>query len=139
MRRLSDIIHNPKPLIMRPATTVRRACEEMRVRCASAVLVADPDNYLLGIFTGRDALWRVLAEGKRAEEVTLREVMTKNPVTMTPSTTTIEALRLMWDGGFRHLPVTEMACVVGLVLRRDFKGEDLVRLDDEREVWEHMR
>ena len=51
----------------------------------------------------------------------------------------IEALRVMWDGGFRHLPVTESGNVVGLVQRRAFKSEDLHLLEDERELWEHMR
>ena len=94
---------------------------------------------MLGIFTGRDAIGRVLATGKDATNVTLGEVMTKHPVTISQCTTAIEALRLMWDGGFRHLPVTEKGRVIGLVRRRDFKGEDLNWLESERELWEHMR
>jgi CBS domain-containing protein len=111
----------------------------MRNHRASAVLVTHPDGYVLGIFTGRDAIWRVLATGKNAEKVTLGEVMTNNPTTISPYTTAIEALRLMWDGGFRHLPVTEKGNVVGLVLRRDFKSEDLHRLEEAREFLAHMR
>jgi CBS domain-containing protein len=105
----------------------------------NVVLVTHPDGYLLGVFTGRDAIWRVLAVGRNAEKVTLSEVMTKNPTTITPYATAVEALRLMWDGGFRHLPVTEKGNVIGLVLRRDFKSEDLNRLEEEREFWELIR
>ena len=111
----------------------------MRDHQSSSVLVTHADGYLLGIFTGRDAIWRVLATGKDAETAALREVMTHNPVTISRYTTPVEALRLMWDCGFRHLPVTEKAQVVGLVRRRDFKSEDFNRLEEERSLWEHMR
>ena len=139
MTRLSDLMHGPDLPILRPATKVRNACAEMCDRHATAALVVDDDNHLLGIFTGRDAIWRVLAAGKNPATVPLRDVMTPNPTTITPSRTAIDALRLMWDGGFRHLPVTDKGKVVGFVMRRDFKSEDLSRLEQERELWEHMR
>jgi hypothetical protein len=37
------------------------------------------------------------------------------------------------------LPVTDKGTRVGLILRRNFKSEDFAQLDDERELWEHMR
>ena len=64
--------------------------------------------------------------------------MTPYPVTISLYSTAIEALRLMWDGGFRHLPVVDKGIVVGLMRRRDFKSEDLGCLEEERELWEHM-
>jgi CBS domain-containing protein len=91
MTRLSDLIRDPKPLTLQPAISVRRACEEMRNCRASAVLVTHPDGYLLGIFTGRDAIWRVLATGTNAETVTLGEVMTNNPTTISA---TLEMLHI---------------------------------------------
>jgi len=139
MRRLADVIHDNKPLTLGTAVPVTRACECMRDYRASAVLVADEKGHLVGIFTGRDALYRVLAAGKNAERTTLGEVMTDNPITMPSHNTAIDALRLMWDGGFRHLPIIRNGKIVGLVLRRDFKGEEQDRLDEERELWEHMR
>ena len=51
----------------------------MRERKVGAVLVTDEDRLLLGIFTGRDAIGRVLAEGMDSEKTTLAEVMTANP------------------------------------------------------------
>jgi predicted transcriptional regulator len=50
----------------------------------------------------------------------------------------IEALRLMWDGGFRHVPVIEEEKLVGVVSRGDFKGLEQSRLDEERELWERL-
>jgi CBS domain-containing protein len=140
MTRLSDLIHETNLPTLSPGTTVKRACEEMRDHCTTAALVVHQDDgYLLGIFTGRDAIWRVLAAGRDAAEVTLGDVMTANPTSITPYNTAIDALRLIWDGGFRHLPVTDKGKPIGILMRRDFKGEDLIRLEAEREFWEHMR
>jgi CBS domain-containing protein len=111
----------------------------MRKQRKSVVMVTHPDGYVIGIFTGRDAIWRVLAAGKNAGKVTLGEVMTNSPATISPYTTAIEALRLMMTGGFRHLPVIDKDNIVGLVMRRDFKSEDLCRLEEEDQFWQHMR
>jgi len=139
MTRLADLICESKPLSLRPAVTVKRACEEMRKNGATAALVTHPDGSLLGIFTGRDAICRVLADSKNPAKLTLAEVMTKAPKTISRSATALDALRMMWDGGFRHLPVTEKGRAIGLIRRRDFKSEDLNHLEEERNFWEHMR
>jgi CBS domain-containing protein len=139
MRRLSDIVYNQQPLTLRPSATVKEACAQMRERRAGSVLVTDENGHLAGIFTGRDAVCRVLAAGKDAAKTKLADVMTAAPVTMPPDKSAIDALRLMWDGGFRHLPVVKAGRVVGVVSRGDFKGDEQDRLDEERELWEHMR
>jgi CBS domain-containing protein len=111
----------------------------MRDRRIGAVLVTDEKGRLLGIFTGRDAVGRVLAAGKNAAKTKLADVMTANPTTMPPNKTAIDALRLMWDGGFRHIPVTENEAIVGIVSRGDFHAHEATRLEEEREIWEHLR
>jgi CBS domain-containing protein len=139
MRKLSDIIFNQHPLTLRPSVCVKDACEQMRRARAGSAIVTDDQGRLLGIFTGRDAVWRVVAAGKNAETTTLADVMTARPETMTPDKTAIEALRVMWDGGFRHIPVVERGRLLGVVSRGDFKGSESDRLEEERELWEHMR
>lgn len=139
MRRLSDIVYNQKPLTLGPTTTVKDACKKMHEHRAGSVLVTDDKGALLGIFTGRDAVARVLAAGKDATKTKLADVMTGDPMVLAPEKTAIDALRLMWDGGFRHLPVVKSGRVVGVVSRGDFKGAEHDRLDEEREIWEHMR
>lgn len=139
MRRLSDIVYNQQPLTLGPTTSVKDACKKMRERHAGSVLVTDDTGALLGIFTGRDAVARVLAAGKDATKTKLADVMTGEPIVLAPDKTAIDALRLMWDGGFRHLPVVKSGRVVGVVSRGDFKGAEHDRLDEEREIWEHMR
>lgn len=139
MRQLSDIICNQRPLMLAPSCSVRDACRQMRDHRAGAVLVADDDGRLLGIFTGRDAVARVLAMGKSPTKTKLGNVMTPNPTTMSQKMTAIDALRLMWDGGFRHIPLVENSNVVGMISRGDFKAIEEGRFEEERELWEHMR
>jgi CBS domain-containing protein len=139
MRQLSDVILEQTPLTLPPTATVQAACQQMRDRRAGSVLVCDDTGRLLGIFTGRDAVCRVLAAGRSADETRLAEVMTVNPASMSPEQSAIDAMRLMWDGGFRHVPLVKGGVVVGVVSRGDFKGYELQRHDTERELWEHMR
>ena len=138
MRHLSDICCNQKPLIMPQTATVRSACEQMAERKAGSVLVTDASGRLVGIFTGRDAVRRVLAKG-RGGDTKLAEAMTAKPVTMSPEKTAIDALRLMWDGGFRHVPLVHDEDLVGVISRGDFQSEEQLVLDEERQLWEHMR
>jgi CBS domain-containing protein len=138
MRKVSDIVRNQHPVTLQPDATVREACQRMRERRVGAVLVTETDQRLLGIFTGRDAVHRVLAEGKSATRTKLAEVMTRDPDTMPPGKMAIEALRLMEDGRYRHLPIVEEGKVVGIVSRFDFSGLELDRLDEETGLWERI-
>lgn len=139
MRKLSDIILEQHPLIMNETASVMAACERMRDSQAGSVLVTGDTGALVGIFTGRDAVCQVLAQGRDAATTRLGEVMTAKPATMSPEQTAIDALRLMWDGGFRHLPLVRNGKVLGVVSRGDFKGLELNHHEDERDLWEHLR
>ena len=110
----------------------------MRERRVGAVLVTEGDRHLVGIFTGRDAVHRVLAEGKSPARTKLAEVMTPDPNTMPPGKMAIEALRLMEGGRYRHLPIVDDGKVVGIVSRFDFSGMELDRLDEETGLWERI-
>lgn len=138
MRTMSDLVRNQEPLMLPPGATVQEAAARMRDRAVGAVLIAEGDGRLVGIFTGRDAVSRVLAEGKDPTATTLAEVMTYNPDTMTPKHTAIEALRLMQDGRCRHLPIVDQGRVVGIVSRGDFRGIEQDRLDEETGLWERI-
>ena len=135
---MSDLIRNQNPLILPLHITVQEAAEHMRDRRVGAVLVVDEAARLIGIFTGRDAVCRVLAAGRDPTEVTLREVMTENPDTIHTSRPAIEALRLMQDAHYRHLPIVDSGKVVGIVSRGDFSGSELDRLDEETGLWERI-
>jgi len=138
MRRLFEIVGDRRPVTLAPGATVQAACKHMHEQRFASVLVTDEQGLLLGIFTRRDAV-RLLAEGADATKVTLGEAMTPNPATMAPDGTAVEALKLMWDGGFHHVPLTEGGKVVGIVSHTDFKGDEHQRLDEVRDLWEHLR
>ncbi|SKA30135.1 CBS domain-containing protein [Enhydrobacter aerosaccus] len=139
MRKLSDVILEQRPLILRGNASVADAARQMRDRSAGSVVVVDDAGRLSGIFTGRDAVARVLAEGRDPTATKLSDVMTPAPATMSPDQTAVDALRLMWDGGFRHLPLVKDGKILGVVSRGDFKGLEVDRHEEERELWEHMR
>jgi CBS domain-containing protein len=138
MRKMSELVRNQKPLMLPPGTSVMEAARQMGERAVGAVLVAGSDGRLVGIFTGRDAVSRVLAQGRDPAATTLAEVMTANPDTMPPGCSAIEALRLMEDARFRHLPVVEDGRIAGIVSRFDFNGLELDRLDEETGLWERL-
>ncbi len=138
MRKMSDFVRHQEPVALPPDTTVKEACRHMRDRRVGAVLVTEGDRRLVGIFTGRDAVHRVLAEGKSATVTRLAEVMTPDPRTMPPHKKAIEALRLMQDARIRHLPIVADGKLVGIVSRYDFSGLELDRLDEEIGLWERI-
>jgi len=138
MRQMSDIVRNQRPLTLPPTATVKLACLSMRERKVGAVLVTDKAHHLLGIFTGRDAIGRVIAEGRDANTTTLAEVMTSAPRTVPPERSAIDALRLMSTIGCRHIPIVDNGKVVGVVSKADFRGTEVDRLDEETGLWERI-
>lgn len=138
MRSMFDLVRDQSPLTLPPTTTVMEAARQMRKRRVGAALVTDPDATLVGIFTGRDAVDRVLAEGKDPAVTTLGEVMTRDPRTLTPRHAAIEALRLMQDVHCRHVPIVREGKLLGVVSRGDFRGTELDRLDEESALWERI-
>ena len=136
-REMGEIVRNQKPLLLESDATIQLACKNMHDRRVGAVLVTNKKGQLVGIFTGRDAV-RCLAKGKDPVNAQLKDVMTRNPQTMPPRSTAIEALRLMRDGGFRHIPVVQDGTVIGVVSRGDFRGLEQDRLDEETGIWERI-
>jgi len=138
-RVMSDIIRDQRPLMLPPEVTVQEACRKMARRRVGAVLVVDDDRRLLGIFTGRDAVSRVIAKGLDSGSTSLAKVMTKKPDTIAPGKTAMDALLQMQDCGYRHLPIVENGRVIGIVSRGDFRGAEKARLDEETGFAEIMR
>jgi CBS domain-containing protein len=137
-RRMDEIIRHQHPVTMPATASVREACGKMHEHRIGAVLVTDARGGLAGIFTGRD-LVRIVAAGKDAETTSLRSAMTAKPHTMPPGHHAIDALRVMRDGGFRHIPVVEDGKIIGIVSRGDFRGLEHDRLDVETGYWETIR
>jgi CBS domain-containing protein len=123
-RELAFIVKDQDPLVLFADDTVRAACCSMWERRSGSVLVADDRKRLSGIFTGRDAV-RVLATIKDAGSTPLAQAMTRDPITVTPKSRAIDALRAMAEGGFRHVPVIADGSIRGVVSRGDLKGMEL--------------
>ena len=103
-----------------PEDTVGEAVAVMAQNRVGSVLVMDGDR-LLGIFTERDTV-RALSQSHDAPRHEIVSWMTSDPTTVGPEIDTEEALRLMLDRGFRHLPVVDGGKVIGVVSIRDQAG-----------------
>ncbi len=102
-----------------PQATVRdAACVMTRANCGSVLIMELPDT-LLGILTERDLMTRVLARGLDPERTTAREVMTPNPICVPPETPVSDAVVLMLERGFRHLPLLAGTKILGVFSVRD--------------------
>ena len=97
-----------------PKTSVRRAIDRMNERHIGSVLVMEGER-LVGIFTERDVLTRVVPRALDPERTPVAEVMTRELVTITPRRTVQEALMVVTDTRHRHLPVVDGQKVVGLI------------------------
>jgi CBS domain-containing protein len=102
------------PLSVRPGQSVADALALMRREEVGCVLVCEAGK-LVGIFTERDLMRRVLAAGKPLT-LAVQEVMTPEPVTVLPKQPISTAIRHMEEGGYRHLPVVdEKGAAVGVL------------------------
>jgi CBS domain-containing protein len=126
-----------RPVVTQPPTaTVRQAARVMAERCIGAVPVVEGRN-LIGIFTERDIVAKVVALGRDIDRSRLEEVMTRRPETVSTHCPLPEVLDVMINGGFRHLPVMSGGEVVGVVSMRDiladyrFSRQNRVELRDE--------
>lgn len=94
-------------LQIKPGITVAEAAQLMAAKREDCVLVTDDDDRIAGIFTAKDLAFRVVGEGHRARDVTIADIMTKNPLCARTDTSATDALDLMVRKGFRHLPVMD--------------------------------
>jgi len=123
-RNIGDLVKGQELLTAPAATPVSEAARWMQGRRVGAILVVDGDR-LVGIFTERDALFRVVAEKRDPARTLLSEVMTANPTTVSPKDSFPTALQIMHAGRFRHVPVVEDGKPVGIVSSRDAMGSEL--------------
>lgn len=119
---VAAIIQGRRVVVQPPSATVRQAVLVMAECRIGAVPVVEGRN-LIGIFTERDVLTRVIALGRDVDRTRLEEVMTRRPETVSIECPMIEALEVMIEGGFRHLPVIADGMVAGVISMRDIPAE----------------
>jgi signal-transduction protein with cAMP-binding, CBS, and nucleotidyltransferase domain len=132
-RPIRSIIAKQQILMEPPETTVAGAARQMKKKMVGAVMVVKHDGRLTGIFTERDAVFRVIAEGRDPRTTHLSEVMTHDPRTISADKLFEHALLMMYDGGFRHVPVVENGRPIGMVSARDALGPELQDFEIEIE------
>jgi CBS domain-containing protein len=123
-RRVRDVIARKDVVQLSATATVREASRLMAEQGVGAVVIMAGEK-IEGIFTERDALKRVLAEGRDSDATTLAEVMTAEIVTLDPDAFALDALRLMREVGIRHVPIVDQGNVIGMISLRDFVGAEL--------------
>src|SRR5579859_7219100 len=119
-----NVMGRKKLLTAPPETTVGEAAKLMAKRKVGAVLVVDHQN-LVGIFTERDAVFRVIARDRDVQTTRLADVMTPAPQTVDPHKSFGYALLMMHENGFRHVPVIENGKLIGIVSARNALDPDL--------------
>jgi CBS domain-containing protein len=117
---MGSLLEDQKPIVhsIGPEVSVTECVRLMNEFRIGSMLVME-DGQLLGIFTERDAITRVLGEGLDPVSTDVSRVMTKNPVWVTPSTTLEEAMGIVTNKRIRHLPVVEDGRVLGVVSSGD--------------------
>ncbi len=117
---VSTLLADKTPVIHRipVAASVEDAVRVMNRHKVGSVVVFDGDR-LVGIFTERDVLYRVVAAGLAPSTTPVSEVMTRDPRTITPDMTIQQTLALISEKRCRHLPVMVEGRMVGLVSQGD--------------------
>lgn len=113
-----DVISGQTLQKVSPVENVRAAAKMMRDKKIAAVLVMEAEK-LVGIVTERDMTCRVIAAGLNPDTAMIRDVMTANPDTLSPDDTASDAISMMRERNYRHLPVVSGDRVVGMVSVRD--------------------
>jgi CBS domain-containing protein len=138
IRSIRSIVQGQTPIAAPRTAMVVEAARLMRMHNVGSIMVVDGTR-LSGIFTERDALFRVLAGGRDPATTRLGDVMTPQPQTIHPDEPFLRALRMMHEGKFRHMPVVEFERPLGMVSVRDALDEDLHELRAELEQREEAR
>lgn len=114
-----------------PSNTIRECAFIMKEWKSSAVLVVKEDQ-LLGIFTERDIVFRCVALGCPLDTIPVSSVMTREPQTIHVDKPFGHALHMMYEGGYRHMPVVdEEGKVIGLLSAQDALALDGALLEQE--------
>ncbi|UCH96858.1 MAG: CBS domain-containing protein [Candidatus Aminicenantes bacterium] len=114
--RISEILQKKEGDIfsVTPKTTVFEAIHLMASHKIGAVLVMDKDR-IVGIFSERDYLNKIILEGHTSKETRIKDVMTTKVVFVTPDASIEEGLAIMTEKKCRHLPVLDNKKLIGIV------------------------
>lgn len=136
--KVRDLIERRTLVMATPQVSVAKAARMMRRSKVGAVLVVEQGR-LVGIFSERDAVYRVMALNLDPDATAVGEVMTRDPKTVGPDAPFGAALLLMHENGFRHAPVVEDGRPIGVVSARHALDPELEEFTVEAERRESFR
>jgi CBS domain-containing protein len=116
--RIGDVARSWATHIVGPNTTAFEAARMMTENGIGALPVVQGGK-LVGIFSERDLMTRVVAQGRNPATTKVSEVMTSKPRTVSPDETVETCLGIMQELGFRHLPICAGDDFHGIVSMRD--------------------
>ena len=125
MKNIGEIMQGHPLFHVKAADNVRDAAKVMSEKNVGAVAVLDSDR-LVGIFSERDLMKRVVAAGLDPARTQVGNVMTKDLVVGRPDDDINDALQKMHSIGCRHLPVVDGGRILGMLSLRD-----LLEIDDD--------
>ena len=98
-----------------PETSVYEALETLENKNLGALVVVEDDGKLDGIFTERDYARKIILKGRSSKDTRVQDIMTDDPIFVTPDTKIEECMQLMTNKFIRHLPVLENDQLVGII------------------------
>jgi CBS domain-containing protein len=128
---IRHVIRNREPYSMKASATVKEAAEFMASRNVGAVCVVDDGGKLLGVFSERDVLRRVVVPQRDPAAVRVGEVTSELRAVINCDETPHQALERMELIGTRHLPVVDGERWVGMLSMRDLMRVELSEQGDE--------
>jgi CBS domain-containing protein len=128
---IRDVIRNREPYSMKATATVHEAAEFMASRNVGAVCVVDDTGKLLGVFSERDVLRRVVIQQRDPRAVRVGDVTSELRAVIRCDETPHQALERMELIGTRHLPVVDGERWVGMLSMRDLMRVELSEQGDE--------
>jgi len=126
MKQIGEVIEGRPLFHVDPKETVRNVARTMSDKNIGCIAVIDDRGHLVGIFSERDVLTRVVAEGRNPDDTEVATVMTKELIVAEPNDSIEDALQKMHHRKFRHLPVVERGNLIGMISIRD-----LLQVDDD--------
>jgi CBS domain-containing protein len=134
MARLTEILRRRPPVVnvVSPDQTVGEAARLMADREVGAVLLVEAGS-VVGIFSERDLLRRVVAKGASLADTPLRTVMTPDPIAASPDDDRLAAVLKMRKVGCRHLPILRDGTLVDTISIRDLVFDEIAERTREVE------
>jgi CBS domain-containing protein len=135
MHRVHRVLQRLHLISAPPEATVFEVARTMTEGRVGAVPILDGDT-IVGIFSERDLMQRVVVAGRDPKTTRVSEVMTRDVVTAMPDESVDASLEKMKRAGCRHLPVVDSGRVLGVISMRDLLRDEL---EEQGEEIEHLR